>query len=212
VDTKALRKNLPELRIRRGLSQGDLGREAGVRADTVSSIERGKHVPRPSTLRKLADALGVEVEGLFREPEAPKAPTVPQSLDELRDFLKARLGSAWIALPDDEWKNWWRNVSMEEATKRYRQILAESKLIYDTWTSKEDVMALAKSGFHVLRFVRRLEAPYFAPQQNESEEEFQERSAKGLAIPSYYEPVFQEQRQDMEREAEEEEQRQLTAV
>lgn len=73
MDVGALRKNLPELRIRKGWSQGDLGREAGVRADTVSSLERGKHEPRPSTLRKLADALGVEVEDLFaRGAEAPK--------------------------------------------------------------------------------------------------------------------------------------------
>jgi transcriptional regulator with XRE-family HTH domain len=75
VDIEALRRSLLELRIRKGWSQGDLGREAGVRADTVSSIERGRHDPRPSTLRKLADALGVEVEDLFREPEAPKVLT-----------------------------------------------------------------------------------------------------------------------------------------
>ena len=72
MDAEALRKNLPELRIRRGWSQGDLGREAGVRSDTVSSIERGRHAPRPSTLRKLAEALGVEVADLFREPEVPE--------------------------------------------------------------------------------------------------------------------------------------------
>ena len=72
MDTEALRKRLPELRIRKGWSQEDLGKEAGVRADTVSSIERGKHAPRPLTLRKLAEALDVEVADFFREPEAPK--------------------------------------------------------------------------------------------------------------------------------------------
>ena len=193
-------KVLRELRRRKGLSQKDLAGKSGVGQDTISGIEAGRHEPRPSTLRKLADALGVEVEDLFREPEAP---SVPQSLDELRDFLETRLGSAWIALPDNEWNNWWRGVSKEEAAERYEQILAESKLIWSTWHTREDIAALAKSGFHVLRFVRRFEAPFFAPQQDESEEEFQERSAKGLAIPSYYEPVFQEQRQDEEREAEE---------
>ena len=74
MDTEALRKNLPELRIRKGWSQEDLGRKANVRADTVSSIERGKHSPRPSTLRRLAEALDVEVADFFREPEVPKAP------------------------------------------------------------------------------------------------------------------------------------------
>jgi transcriptional regulator with XRE-family HTH domain len=204
-------KVLRELRRRKGLSQKDLAGKSGVGQDTISGIEAGRHEPRPSTLRKLADALGVEVEDLFREPAAPKAPSVPQSLDELRDFLETRLGSAWIALPDNEWNNWWRGVSMEEATKRHRQILAESKLIWDTWKTREDIAALAKSGFHVLRFVRRLEAPYFAPQPNESEEEFRERSAKGLAIQTYYESPFKEQRQDEEREAEEEQQLLATA-
>ena len=61
MDIGALRENLSELRIRKGWTQENLGKEAGVRTDTVSSIERGKHKPRPSTLRKLADALGVEV-------------------------------------------------------------------------------------------------------------------------------------------------------
>lgn len=211
MNIEALRKNLPELRIRKGWSQGDLGRKADVRADTVSSIERGKHEPRPSTLRKLADALGVEVEDFFREPETPKAPSAPRSLDELRDFLEAQLGSSWIALPEDEWDNWWRGVSKEEATKRYREIVAESKLIRSTWTTKEDILVLIKADISILRLVRRLEAPFFAPQESESEVEFRERSAKGRAIPSYYEPLFQEQRQDMKREVEEEQRHLATA-
>jgi transcriptional regulator with XRE-family HTH domain len=196
-------KVLRELRRRKGLSQKDLAGKSGVGQDTISGIESGRHQARPSTLRKLADALGVEVEDLFREPEAPKAPTVPQSLAELRDFLETRLGSAWIALPDEDWKNWWRNVSMEEAAERYEQILAEGKLIYDTWgraESIEEIAAITRSGVNTLRFRRRFEAAYFAPQPNESEEDFQERSAQGRATQSFYDPVFQEQWQDSKEE------------
>ena len=83
MDTEALRKSLPELRIRRGWSQEDLGREAGVRADTVSSIERGRHSPRPSTLRKLAEVLDVEVAELFG-PQAT-SDAVPGKLIMLSD-------------------------------------------------------------------------------------------------------------------------------
>jgi len=46
----------------------DLSKQAGVGQDTISTIEAGNHEPRPSTLRKLARAFGVEVADLFRPP------------------------------------------------------------------------------------------------------------------------------------------------
>ena len=60
-----------EIRRRKGWSQKDLAEESGVGQDTISGIESGRHEPRPSTLRKLADALDVEVADFFREPAAP---------------------------------------------------------------------------------------------------------------------------------------------
>lgn len=66
-------ETLRELRRRRGLSQKDLAKKSGIGQDSISGIESGRHEARPSTLRRLAEALGVEVEDLFRESEAPKA-------------------------------------------------------------------------------------------------------------------------------------------
>jgi transcriptional regulator with XRE-family HTH domain len=60
-----------EIRRRKGWSQKDLAEESGVGQDTISGIESGRHEPRPSTLRKLANALGVEVADFFREPAIP---------------------------------------------------------------------------------------------------------------------------------------------
>ncbi len=60
-------------RTMRGWSQRDLAKRAKVTAETISTVETGQHDPRPSTLRKLADALGVEVRELFEEPALPKA-------------------------------------------------------------------------------------------------------------------------------------------
>ncbi len=51
---------LKELRLRRLWSQRELGRRAGVAEGTVINIETGSHPPRLITMRKLADALGVE--------------------------------------------------------------------------------------------------------------------------------------------------------
>jgi len=65
-------ETLKELRRRKGLSQKDLAEASRVGQDTISGIESGRHEARPSTLRKLANALGVEVADLFGEPEAPK--------------------------------------------------------------------------------------------------------------------------------------------
>ena len=62
-----------EIRRRKGWSQKDLAEESGVGQDTISGIESGRHEPRPSTLRKLADALDVEVADFFREPALPLA-------------------------------------------------------------------------------------------------------------------------------------------
>ncbi len=58
---------LRELRLRRALTLRGLGVLSGVAYDTIHGIETGKHRPRPSTVRKLADALGVEPEAFFSE-------------------------------------------------------------------------------------------------------------------------------------------------
>ncbi len=47
-------------RQRLGLSQEDLARRAGVDVKTVRTVERGQTAPRPSTIRKLADALRLD--------------------------------------------------------------------------------------------------------------------------------------------------------
>jgi transcriptional regulator with XRE-family HTH domain len=46
---------------------------SGVAADTINQIELGHRKPRPSTLRKLARALEVDVEEFYREPALPLA-------------------------------------------------------------------------------------------------------------------------------------------
>jgi transcriptional regulator with XRE-family HTH domain len=74
-------RELREIRLRRGLSQADLSALTGVAEFTISEIESGKRAnPRPSTLRKLAEALKVEVADLYGEVDSPlgQAPPSPE--------------------------------------------------------------------------------------------------------------------------------------
>jgi transcriptional regulator with XRE-family HTH domain len=75
-------ESLKELRRRKGWNQRDLAKAAGIGQDTVSSVESGRQEPRPSTLKKLARALGVEIAELYGE-ASQTAPT-PFSLEWAR--------------------------------------------------------------------------------------------------------------------------------
>jgi len=72
-DHKALdgmNSNIRRLRELRALSQRDLATQAKLSVTTVNRIEIGKRKPMPSTVRKLAAALGVTPEELLsRQPK-----------------------------------------------------------------------------------------------------------------------------------------------
>ena len=59
---------LRELRIKRGISQNELARRAGVKQSVISYIENGrtKH-PRIDTLTAIAAVLGVSVDTLVKK-------------------------------------------------------------------------------------------------------------------------------------------------
>jgi transcriptional regulator with XRE-family HTH domain len=57
---------LRRLRRERALSQRDLTRMTGIAFDTISRLETGKQRAQPRTIRKLADALGVEPRELMK--------------------------------------------------------------------------------------------------------------------------------------------------
>ena len=49
-----------DYRVRRGLSQAQLGRMLGMRQPHVARLESGDHEPSVTTLARLADALGLD--------------------------------------------------------------------------------------------------------------------------------------------------------
>ncbi|HVF00081.1 MAG TPA: helix-turn-helix transcriptional regulator [Rubrobacteraceae bacterium] len=66
-------QKLRELRRRRVLTLRELEEESGVSYNTIWRIENGYREARPSTIRKLAAALGVEPEELVKIEEGDDA-------------------------------------------------------------------------------------------------------------------------------------------
>jgi transcriptional regulator with XRE-family HTH domain len=60
-------KRLQELRVERALTLRALGERSGVAYDTINKLELGRRPAHASTIRKLAEALGVEPKELIRE-------------------------------------------------------------------------------------------------------------------------------------------------
>jgi transcriptional regulator with XRE-family HTH domain len=86
-------ERLAELRERRALTLRELGAMSGVAADTINQIELGHRKARPSTLRKLARSLEIDVQEFYAEPALPKdeAPreaghSVAQRLEDLQTY------------------------------------------------------------------------------------------------------------------------------
>jgi putative transcriptional regulator len=66
-----LESSVKEHRERRGLSQEQLAREAGVSRQTIMNIERGLSEPKVLLAIALAAILGVAITDLFRKGATP---------------------------------------------------------------------------------------------------------------------------------------------
>ncbi len=60
---------LKQLRRARAMSQEDLEKKSGVARATISALETGKREAQPRTIRRLAEALGVEPHELMKREE-----------------------------------------------------------------------------------------------------------------------------------------------
>lgn len=68
---KKFRERLKEWRLKRGMSQEELARTAGVPLASVSHFETAHRFPNAETLRRLADALGVSADYLLGRVKDP---------------------------------------------------------------------------------------------------------------------------------------------
>src|SRR5215217_6116613 len=93
---------LAELRERRALTLRELAEMSGVAADTINQIELGHRKPRPSTLRKLARALDVDVEELVRPKAIAPSKSGPHRTDAPPKASKERLEEYFYRVPEEE--------------------------------------------------------------------------------------------------------------
>lgn len=62
---KVFSERLKELRLKKGLTQTELGEKVGVKQNTFTNWEKGRREPSSENLIKLADLLEVSLDWLF---------------------------------------------------------------------------------------------------------------------------------------------------
>jgi len=65
-EAQKLGDNLKRIRTERGISQSDIAKSLGVSRGFVSNIENGKRNPTLATISRLAKAINVPTEELFK--------------------------------------------------------------------------------------------------------------------------------------------------
>ncbi len=74
----SLGTRIMQVRNQKGLTQRQLSERTGIAGSYLSRIENRRLEPRPKTLRKIADALGIPVSELFQD--RPSSPGMLQCL------------------------------------------------------------------------------------------------------------------------------------
>lgn len=93
---KAFGRNLWNLTLRRGWTQSELARQAGIGRDSISGYMRGKNLPEPTSAMALAKALGVTLEDLYPgASESPAESAIPSF--EMR-AATGEPGFAWLRI------------------------------------------------------------------------------------------------------------------
>jgi transcriptional regulator with XRE-family HTH domain len=116
-------EQLARLRKLKGYSQRALAKESGVSPATIYELENGRRRPNPSTLRKLAQALEVEVADLLggeypKEPSLSLEPTFNDVLEEERRAVWEAAADNARRLRDTGQAQMWKALSEWRASKQ----------------------------------------------------------------------------------------------
>ncbi|MEK6672391.1 MAG: helix-turn-helix transcriptional regulator [Nitrospirota bacterium] len=64
----AVAQRVREAREKQGLRQDDLARISGIARPNIVRLEQGRHIPTLTTLKKIADALGLDIKVSWHSP------------------------------------------------------------------------------------------------------------------------------------------------
>jgi transcriptional regulator with XRE-family HTH domain len=127
---------LKSLRQRKALTQQELADKAGVTRSTVARVEGSAEEPFPTTIRKLAEALGVRPEDLGPDPADPAAPDAsrPEShrrppsalIDVVREGHLAIAGGKEIIARLEERPE--LELLIAEAAEQLRRLIPDARL------------------------------------------------------------------------------------
>lgn len=131
MDKKELRKfiggRLKEFRIRKGLTQKDIGEKLGVKNNTISAYERGVAPLDQDTLFILSDLLDVNVDDFFPEKRG--------TTDELERALKLTRG---LNVKDVEFLNKLIEKTLSLEGKERERFLESIKFTVDYYEKMND--------------------------------------------------------------------------
>lgn len=91
--SQTIGEKIREIRKARGLTQKELGEKAGIAEPTIRRYELGKLNPKIETVKKIADALGVDAWNLsdpmfIGQGGAPHLTAGPNAADETRAYIQ----------------------------------------------------------------------------------------------------------------------------
>jgi transcriptional regulator with XRE-family HTH domain len=107
-------ERVAQLRDARGMSQEDLAQEASVSVKTISRFENGRHDGRRTTVRRIADALGVDEADIIGPPLDPLGLGSPTQLDR----IEAKLDELLVILRPSESEKSPQEIADEELRRR----------------------------------------------------------------------------------------------
>ncbi len=102
-------KRLYNFMMQNRMSQSDLSRASGMGRDSISQYVRGRSVPSPKNLTKLADALDVEVDVLFPNYDA-QANAAEQPTLEIKSI-------------ESDAENFWLRVNMKVPAAKALEVM-----------------------------------------------------------------------------------------
>jgi transcriptional regulator with XRE-family HTH domain len=91
-------KRLQSLRLAKGQSQGEIERRTGLLRCYLSRVENGHTLPNLETLKKWAEALDIELSGLFSEDDGKPSLAAPMEGEQLHDLGEKDLVTVYLSL------------------------------------------------------------------------------------------------------------------